>query len=155
MKFPRLRLSVRWTMIVIAVAAVLMYYVVMPIWSYYSLPKATRDVLAGLSYGVQLPTSGKMPFGDFIKTIRTTAFGQLLTNVPIYVDPAGLQEAGVVDLQIPVDASPDRISLKDQLERSLKPLGLGYFVKDGLLTITSAKVADRTLKENPTEARRP
>jgi hypothetical protein len=38
---------------------------------------------------------------------------------------------------------------------TLPPVGLSYFVREGLLTVTSAKQADRALKDYPNEVRRP
>ena len=154
MKLPQVRFTVRRMMVAIAALAILTYYVVIPAWDYYSLPPSTRAVLSALGYPARLPSTGPMPLVAMLKGIRVASAGTKGNGIPIYVDPNGLSEAGV-GVQTTVVATNGRRPLKEQLERSLKPLGLGYFVRDGLLTVTSAKSADRVLKDYPNEAKRP
>jgi hypothetical protein len=103
---------------------------------------------------VRLPLAGPTSLVTFLRSIKAGTAGPTNPGVPIYVDPVGLAEAGT-GVQSTVVATTDRRPVKEQLDRSLGPLRLGYFVKDGLLTITSAKSADRALKSHPKEARRP
>jgi hypothetical protein len=141
-------------MVGIAVLAVLTYHVLVPAWNYYSLRPKTRAVLSALRRPARLPSTGSIPLVALLKGIRIATAGPKGTGVPVYVDPSGLSDAGV-EVHSTVMTSADRMPLKEQLERSLKPFGLGYFVRDGLLTITSAKSADRALKDYPKEAKRP
>jgi hypothetical protein len=153
MRLPRVRFTVRGLMIAVAVFAVSVY-VAVPAWDYYSLPPGTRRVLTKLGHPIRFPAAGPIPLLGLLKIIRGASIGPKDNGIPIYVDPDGLVEAGA-GIQSPVEVDSDRVPVKERLGRSLKPLGLGYFVKDGLLTITSGKSADRALKSHPKAARRP
>jgi hypothetical protein len=154
MKLPRVRFTVRRMMVAIAILAIFTYYVVMPTWDYYSLPPKTRAVLSKLGMPIRLPSPGPVPLGSVLKAIKGASVGAKDNGIPIYVDPNGLAEAGA-GIRSTVEVNADRSSIEETLRKSLEPLRLGYFVKDGLLTITSAKSADLTLRSNPKEARRP
>ena len=75
-------------------------------------------------------------------------------GIPVYVDPNGLAEARA-EIGMPGEVGPDRVRLKDFLDQRLGPLGLSYYVSEGLLTITSKRAADQALKRMPRGARRP
>jgi hypothetical protein len=154
MKPPRVRFTVRRMMAAIAALAVLTHYVVLPVWDYFRLPPETRAVLSALGRPAKLATAGPMPLGTLLKQLRVATAGPKSAGVPVYVDPIGLSEAGA-GIESTVVASADRLALKDQLNRTLGPLGLGYYVRDGLLMVTSRKSADRELSHHPKEARRP
>jgi hypothetical protein len=154
MRVPRIQFTVRRMMVAVAALAFFVYYVAVPAWDYYSLPPKTRAVLAMLGQPIRLPLAGPTSLVTFLKSIKAGTAGPTNSSVPIFVDPVGLAEAGT-GVQSTVVATTGRRPVKKQLERSLGPLGLGYFVKDGLLTITSAKSAKRALKSHPKEARRP
>jgi hypothetical protein len=140
--------------IAIAALAVLTYQVLIPLWDYYSLPQTSRAVLSILGRPVRLRSAGAMTLASLLKGARAATAAPATTGVPIYVDPTGLSEAGAGD-ETTVFVVSDPLPLKDHLERSLKPLGLGYFVRDGVLMITSAKSVERALRDHPTKARRP
>src|SRR5258707_560892 len=89
----RVRFSVRWLMIAIALSTAFAYYVAMPLWNYYRLPPKTRMILWKLNTRASLPTSGTMPFEDLLKEVKTATAGPNYAGIPIYVDPVGLQEA--------------------------------------------------------------
>jgi hypothetical protein len=140
-------------MITIALLAILTHYVVIPAWHYYMLPPGTRAVLSKLGMPIRLPSTGPMPLASVLKAIKGASVGPKDSGIPIYVDPNGLAEAGA-GIGSTVEISLDRRPLKETLQKLLEPLRLGYYVKDGLLTITSAKSADLALRNNQ-EARRP
>jgi hypothetical protein len=77
--------------------------------------------------------------------IRTRTAG-LPNGIPIYVDPAGLTEAGVT-LTAPVKAIPPDAPLELSLRRILTPLGLGYSIEEGLLSITFEEAVDRPVED--------
>jgi hypothetical protein len=140
--------------IAIAALAVLIYQVLIPLWGYYSLPPTTRAVLSILGRPVRIRSGGTMTLAALLKGARAATAPPTTTGIPIYVDPSGLSEAGAGDESTVVVVS-DPMPLKDHLEGSLKPLGLGCFVRDGVLMITSEKEVDRALRDYPTRARRP
>lgn len=154
MRLPRVRFTIGRMMVAIAVATVLAYSVVLPTWRYYRLPAKTRAVLTKLDRTVQLPVTGTVPLTSVLKAVRSASAGPKYAGVPIYVDPIGLSEAGAT-IESTVEVASERRPIKDQLKRSLKPLRLSYYVKDGLLMITSAADVDRELQDHPESARRP
>jgi hypothetical protein len=154
MRLPRMQFKVRRMMIVLAVLAVFVNYIAVPVWDYYRLPPKTRAVLTMLGQPIRLPSAGPMPLVALLKSIKAGTQGPANSGIPIYVDPVGLADAGA-GVQSTIVTNTDPRPAKEQLDRSLAPLGLGYFVKDGLLTITSAKAAGLALKSHPKEARRP
>ncbi len=64
-------------------------------------------------------------------------------NIPISVDPKGLQDAGVA-MEKPFTVAPlaGRATLRDHLHQVLRPLGMDHDVRDGMLVISSR---DRTV----------
>ncbi|HEY2159223.1 MAG TPA: hypothetical protein VGH33_26585, partial [Isosphaeraceae bacterium] len=91
---------------------------------------------------------------DLLKLIRASSPDARGVGIPIYVDPTGLGDAGA-KLSSAITIPPHGVSVRAALEDSLRPLGLGYYVEDGLLRITTAEAADRALRERPKSARRP
>ncbi len=80
----------------------------------------------------------KTPLEEVLKFVKSaTSKGPDDKGIPIYVDPVGLNEAEKT-LTTPVSFVTKDEPLKRSLERLLKPIGLTYVVKDGLLTVTSA-----------------
>jgi hypothetical protein len=150
---PRFRL--RSILIAIALITLFLHYVAIPTWNYYQLPASTRAILTTLGEPLRMPTAGPISLEKFLKTmIGATATPKGRNRLPTYVEPRGLQEAGV-SLDSPVTVTTDFVPIKDTLGKGLKEIGLGYYVEDGLLRITSAADAERALRENPKQARRP
>jgi hypothetical protein len=127
---------------------------VMPLWRYYSLPWKTRAVLGKLGRSVRLSSSAPLTLEGLLKAVKVTSTEPGDSGVPIYVDPVGLQEAGATMMK-PVTVRPGKVPTRLLLRQALEPLGLSYFVKDGLLTITTKEEAEFVLEEFPNEARRP
>jgi hypothetical protein len=73
---------------------------------------------------------------DALKFVKSATVGPNDSGIPIYVDPIGLQEAEKT-MNSRVSIKAKGIPLKTSLKYLLKPLGLTYRVKEGLLTITS------------------
>jgi hypothetical protein len=73
---------------------------------------------------------------------RVTRNGVLWDGIPFFVDPIGLQEAGVT-MNSPVTVSSKAVPIRKALEDALCQLKLEYFVKDedGFLLITSKESA--------------
>ena len=67
---------------------------------------------------------------------RVTRNGVLWDGIPIFVDPIGLQEAGVT-MNSPVTVSSKAVTIRKALQDALGQLKLVYTVKDGFMMITS------------------
>ena len=80
--------------------------------------------------------ANETPLDDVLKYIKAATSTRTFPGIPIYVDPAGLEEAERSlnsTIQIDYEGGP----LKKSLELVLRQLGLAYRVADGRLTITS------------------
>lgn len=92
------------------------------------------------------------PLEQFLKDIKRCSTGQpkLPAGIPIYVDPIGLSEADksmVSTVKRP--PSDQRLTLREQLDRVLKPLGLEFVVREGFLMITSEEDRDKWPDDDP------
>jgi hypothetical protein len=107
----------------------------------------TKWILAKLEEPISMSFAQETPLEDVLKYIRAATQGPNDSGIPIYVDPAGLNEADRT-LSSPVSLDLEGVPLKTTLRLLLKQLGLTYTVKDGLITITS-----ETSDNQPTEIR--
>jgi hypothetical protein len=149
MKLPPVRFTVRRMIGAVAVLAVLTYNVAIPTWEYVKGPLMTRAVLTRLGRPIHLGTAGQMPLVNLLNSVERTTVG----SIPVCVDTAGFRDVGA-NIGSPVVIGPDRMPVKRLLDDALKPLGLSYYVVDGILIITSISSAERTLRNNK-GARRP
>ncbi len=92
---------------------------------------------------VSMPFANEAPLDDVIKYIKSsTQDAELPNGIPIYVDPAGLQEAEQT-LQSPITITLEGIPLATSLGLLLKQLDLSYRVQqDGLVVITYTAARD-------------
>ena len=141
-------------MLAVALATILTKWVVVPAWNYYSLPSSTRSILARLSVPLRMTTPASPSVKDLLKSVRLSSPDSRGVGIPIYVDPPGLDESRVT-LNSSIKAPRPKATIGDALEESLRPLGLGYYVEDGLLRVTSEKSVERPLREKPRTARHP
>src|SRR5262249_43264094 len=113
--------------------------------------QAVRDKL---EERITMAFANETPLEDVLKYIKAASAGPNDTGIPIYVAPAGLQEAGktmTARVSLDVEGAP----LKDSLHMLLRPLGLDFWVADGLLTISSrAAILDREVGELKEELKR-
>ena len=156
MRLPRIRLSIRGLLIGIAVSTVFTYYIAAPAWKYYRLPFETRQILGKLRTPMILPIGGAkiVMLQDLIKQIRLVTTERKGKELPIYIDPMGLQDADKTMASM-CAATTDRMPIQEHLERALASLEMDYFIKDGLLTITSAKSARAILQDQTQDATHP
>lgn len=100
-------------------------------------PKPSGDILkAALDRRIDL-NFRNAPLADVIKFVQAaTVRPDLPKGVPFFLDPVGLQKAKA-SFQSPVNISARAIPLKDGLRDILKPLRLGYIVRDGKVVISS------------------
>lgn len=105
--------------------------------------QSTGAILAGLQKPIDLPFADGTTLDMVVQVIKLQTRNDLLpAGIPIYLDPVGLHEAGAT-MKSPVTIDATGLPIKVALDRVLKPLKLGYFVKDGLLTITSTEAVER------------
>lgn len=76
------------------------------------------------------------PIEDVLKYVRTATATSDGWELPIYVDPVGLQEAEKT-MTSAVTINLKRVPLQTTLRLVLKQLGLDYRVRDGFILITS------------------
>ncbi len=108
---------------------------------------ADRDeaIMKVLSNPVAMPFANETPLGELIKYVKTaTVNANMPEGIPIYLDPEGLQMAEKT-IDSPISLNLEGIKLKTTLRLALKQLGLGYYVRHGLLIITS--LDDFSLKD--------
>lgn len=89
---------------------------------------------------VSMSFANETPLEDVLKYIKSATQGPIDSGIPIYIDPAGLQAAGKT-VTSPVQLDIEGIPLRTTLRHMLEQIGLTYFVRDGLLTITSKNFA--------------
>ncbi len=104
-------------------------------------PKS-RAILAKLEEPIAMSFPGETPLEDVLKYIKQATTGPNFSGIPIYVDPLGLQEAER-SLTSPISIDLEGVPLRRTLQLLLKQLGLGYFVDDGILVITSQESGDQ------------
>ncbi len=140
--------------IAMAILGYLIYLGGISAWDHYNLHPGTRMILTKLNQKGQFAAKGDQPLADMLLGMRIGSKGPGDNGIPINVDMRGLHEAGAT-MQSRVRVPPRRGRLKDILNETLKPLGLGYYVRNGLLTITSAEAATRAVDEDPGITRGP
>lgn len=102
-----------------------------------------RIIHRKLEEPISMSFANETPLEDVLKYIRSATQGANDSGIPIYVDPAGLQEAGRT-ITSPIQLDLEHVPLRTTLRLMLEQLGLTYFVRDGLLTITARTAgADR------------
>jgi len=104
-------------------------------WTLLDREPENKKIRARLNACVDLHFE-KARLEDVLKFMRKAGARAEDQDLPIHVDPVGLEEAGVTIRSL-VSIHVEKQPLKTALESLLKGLGLTYQVKDGLLTITS------------------
>ena len=116
----------------------------------------TKAILARLEEPLAMEFPNEVPLDDVLQHIkRATKKGPNDLGIPIYVDPMGLLEAGILDPKLSIDEravvdlswktmarvtiNEKGLPLKDTLARVLTSLGLAYMVKDDVLIISDPR----------------
>jgi hypothetical protein len=107
-----------------------------------SVAAANERVLKALDQVIPMHFPHATPLKDVLKYIRATALCPDGRGIPIYVDPVGLNEAEKSETS-PVQLELEGVPLSTTLRLILRQLGMTYYVKDGLLEITSDGCYDR------------
>ncbi len=110
----------------------------------------TKAIHDSLDREVVLKILNRTTFEEALKIVKEASKTPGIPDgIPIYVDPIGLQELKVsMDSPLEGIIPADEIPLSQYLDMVLEPLGLGYAVKDGILTvITKDGVIGETFAE--------
>jgi hypothetical protein len=85
---------------------------------------------------------------DVLKRLRVATRGFRVKNgMPIYVDPIGLDEAGItLSAKITSDLDSTGLTVKQFLNRILQPMGLAAKLDAGIVAITSKESMDTPLE---------
>jgi hypothetical protein len=110
------------------------------------MPFDKGTTLAGLVSHIECWTGWVVTDRRYPKTLSVRQPGPLQNGLPIRVDSIALAEAGVT-MQTPLTISSRRVPLRDTLPRVFGPLGLGYYVRDGLLVIGTKDDAEWLTRE--------
>jgi len=103
----------------------------------------SQKIAAALGKLIDMHFPNETPLEDVIKYIRSCTKSPTFSDgIPIYIDPLGLQEADKT-MTSPVTIDVKEVALRTSLTLILKQIGLGYQVKDGLLSITSQESLDQ------------
>ncbi len=109
----------------------------------------SQKLAAELGKLIDMTFPNETPLEDVIKYIRgCTKSATYPDGIPVYVDPIGLQEVEKTKAS-PVVFDVKQVTLRTALTLILKQLGMGYQVKDGLLTITSQESLDEASGDKP------
>lgn len=96
-----------------------------------------KKIMAELAKPISMPFANETPLEDVIKYVRTaTTSPVFVQGLPFYVEPEGLAAVDKT-LDTPIKINLEGIKLKTTLRLVLKQLGLGYYVKHGLVMITN------------------
>ena len=151
------RRRVKYLILLVIAVAILTYLVYrggLSAWDHYHLHPGTRMIQSKLNESGRFAMKGDLTLAGVLLSVRIGSKRPGDTGIPIQVDKRGLREAGAT-MQSRVRVPTRRGRLRNILNETLKPLGLGYYVRHGLLTITSAEAADRAAKEDPRITRGP
>ncbi|WP_406693694.1 hypothetical protein V5E97_21920 [Singulisphaera sp. Ch08] len=105
------------------------------------MPFDTGTTLAGLVSHVKRSTGWVASDRWYTKQVFVRPVGPMENGIPLYVDPVALAEAGVT-MQAPITIASRGVPLKNTLYEVLGPLGLGYYIRNGLLVISTKDDAE-------------
>ena len=89
------------------------------------------------------------PLEDVLKYLATATRAPYGKDIPIYLDPLGLQEAEKSLTSTVRNLEFDGVPLKTSLRLCLDQLDLSYRIRDGLLLITSKESAVVPVYQDP------
>jgi hypothetical protein len=106
-----------------------------------NIASANARITTALDQPVPMHFHDETPLDDVLKHIQKETKGPDGKLLPIYVDPIGLQEAEKsINSTVTIDI--EGVPLKSTLGLCLKQLGLRYWIRDGVLLITSAEAEE-------------
>ncbi len=106
----------------------------------------TKSVMDALEKPISMSFAEPTPLEDILKYIKqASSSGANASGIQIFVNEIGLQEAEK-SMTSTITIDLEGVPLKTSLRHLLKQLGLGYFVKEGILHITSIESVEQQLK---------
>ncbi len=116
------------------------------------LDRRTIKIIEKLEEPISMSFAKETSIDDVLKYVKRATTTPTYSGIPIYVDPLGLQEAErSINSTVTIDL--EGVPLRRTLQLVLRPIGLGYFVEDGVLVVTSEDSVDYhlpALKVRPT-----
>jgi RNA polymerase sigma factor (sigma-70 family) len=100
----------------------------------------SQAILAKLEEPIKMPFDDETALEDVLKYIKQSTTTEKYPGIPIYVDPAGLEEAERSMTSTVKSMDLEGIPLRRTLQLLLKQLGLVYSVQDGFLYITAEQL---------------
>lgn len=113
----------------------------------------TKELLAKLEEPIAMKFADETPLEKVLNYIKSETREPNANDIPIYVDPVGLKEAGKT-MTSPVVLDLEGVALKTTLRLLLKQIGLAYCVKDGVVIISSPIGVIQELTEASTQEQR-
>jgi hypothetical protein len=99
-----------------------------------------RLIKAKLEEPISMSFANETPLDDILKYIKAATQSKSYAGIPIYVDPEALRRANkTITSTVALDV--EGVPLRATLALLLKQLGLGYYVRDGMLIITEGNDA--------------
>lgn len=117
----------------------------------------TKLILAKLGEPITMQFPNETPLEDVLKYMKTATADKEQTGVQFYLDPIGLSEADRTQTS-PIAIDLEAIPLRTALFLTLRSLDLTYFVRDGIIIITSPNLAESSfdgLMRDPSEIPKP
>ena len=103
----------------------------------------SRALLARLEEPIEMRFPNETPLEDVLKYIQSATAGPQGSGIPIYVDPIGLAMVEKT-MTSPVKMDLEGVPLRRTLRLVVEQLGLGYGIKDGMVTIFAPDFRGRT-----------
>ena len=115
------------------------------------MPFDKGTTLAGLISHIKCSTGWVVSERSYTKQLSVRPPGPLENGLLIHIDPVALAETGVT-VQSPLTISSRGVPLRDTLHDVLGPLGLAYYVRHGILVISTKDDAEWLTREDPGSA---
>ncbi len=117
-----------------------------------SITAAHARIHEALNQPIPMHFLEQTPLEDVLKSIKKATTSADGKAIPIYVDPIGLLESDKTMKSTVTNIDLDGVPLRTSLRLCLAQLDLEYYVKDGLLLITSRESEDLHLSRATDDA---
>jgi RNA polymerase sigma factor (sigma-70 family) len=108
----------------------------------------SQALLARLEETIPMNFPNPTPLEDVLKYIQSATAGPNGEGIPIYVDPVGFELVGNdTGMTIPITMNLDGVPLRRILKLLAEQLGMGYGIKDAMVTITAPDMTRRNRHE--------
>jgi hypothetical protein len=113
----------------------------------FDLPFENGTTLAGLVTHVRKFSGWVAAEKKYSRPLAVRRVGPLQHGLPIFVDSLALAEVGAT-MDTSITISSRGVPLRETLHEALRPLGLDYYLKDGLIVISTKDDAEWLSGEN-------